>query len=208
MTRRTLIEQILRQVYGGMPSDDATITPNLVNVYVNQGIGLAVKMNMKENVQIDGISYVNNSFYTTYKGLEVAEDERFLYKIELPQLPLGIGTSAGISTLKFKSEDNEVSLPCIPMSASQTTFHQTMRPIPNKILFYSQGSSLYVISTLPLYDYTATVSMVSGGDSTNLDSELNVPDDYIPTVIAYTMEQLVKQRAMPQDLSNDGIDQK
>lgn len=46
--------KILREVYGDMPSDDSVITPNLVNVWLNEGIGLAVKKNQSENIQLEG----------------------------------------------------------------------------------------------------------------------------------------------------------
>lgn len=68
MTRRVWIERCLRQIYGGQPSDDSTITVNLVNVWLSTGIGLAAKANYKDNISIDGIGYINNSFYTKLKS--------------------------------------------------------------------------------------------------------------------------------------------
>ena len=102
MNRKTYIEMVRRQIYGGQPADDATITVGLVNKWLDIAIAAAAKHNNKDNITIDGISYINNSFYTIFKGLSVTKDENFLWKIELPQLPLGIGTSEGISTLEFK----------------------------------------------------------------------------------------------------------
>jgi len=66
MTRYALIERILRQIYNGQPSDDSSITYNLVNQWLNDAIGLAVKKNYTDSIQMDGIAYINNSFYTTY----------------------------------------------------------------------------------------------------------------------------------------------
>ena len=206
MTRQHLIERILRQVYGDQPRDDASITDNLVNEWVNTGIGLAAKQNYKDAIQIDGIGYVNNSFYTTFKGLSVTADENFLWKINLPQIPLGIGSTEGITTLKFKDEKNNISLPCIPLSENQKGYYQRMRPIPNKILFYPEGEFIYAVSTINLNNYTAIVSMISGGDATDLSSTLNVPDDYIPVIIDYVSKMLMTQRNMPVDAANDGLD--
>ena len=45
MTRNAFIERILRQIYNGQPSDDSNITYNLVNQWLNDAIGLAVKKN-------------------------------------------------------------------------------------------------------------------------------------------------------------------
>jgi hypothetical protein len=205
MTRRTFIERTLRQYYGDQPSDDAGVTPGLVNTWINEAVGEAVKAAYIDNVKLDGVGYVNGAFYTTFKALEVTEDERFLYKVSLPELPMGLGASGGISTLKFKGE-GQVSLPCIPLSQAQKGYFGSLRPIANKILFYSEGRDLFAVSTLPLYDYTAQVTMISGGDSSDLDSELNVPSDYMKFVSEYVKAQLAGQKMAPQDTANDGKD--
>lgn len=206
MTRQALIEQILRQVYGSQPSDDANVTPGLVNQLISEGIGVAAKQCYKEAIQLDGVGYVNNSFYSTFKGLAVVPDERFLFKITLPEVPLGVGKNEGISTLRFKNNDGEVSLPVIWLSENQVTYYQSLPAPTGKIIAYIQGGIAYVSSTLLLNQYTATVTMVSGGNSSDLTSTLNVPNDYIPIILEYVVKALVTAREQVQDLANDGID--
>lgn len=205
MTRQQLIEQILRQVYGGQPSDDSAITYNLVNQYINQGIGLAVKQNYKDSIQLDGVGYVNNSFYTTFKGLAITKDENFLWKIVLPEVPMGIGVNEGMSNLRLKNTTNDISLDCLPLSINQKGYVQTMKNIPNKVLYYVEGSNALILSSLTLSQYTASVTLISGGDSTNLSSTLNVPADYIPVITNYAMQALTLERKQPQDQTNDGV---
>jgi hypothetical protein len=207
LKRITFIEQIRRQIYGGQPSDDADITIGLVNVWLEQGIAVAAKTNYTDNLKLDGISYVNNSFYSTFKNLTVTEDEQFVYKVELPQIPIGIGANEGISMLTFKDSDSrQISQSVIWITQNQRTFFDSMRAIPNKLLAYSEGKYVYVKSTLILTPYTANATMVSGGNSTDLQSELNVPSDYIPLIVEYLKKQLVFQRQMPKDVTNDGED--
>lgn len=206
MTRQHLIEQILRQVYNGFPQDDSTITNNYVNQLINQGIGIAVKQNYKESLQLQAVGYVNNSFYTTFKNLAVVRDENDLWKVTLPDLPLGLGKNEGIATLRFKSQAGDLSLPVIWLSENQLTYFESLRPIPNKILAYPQGIFVYVITPLLLNTYTASVTMISGGDSTDLTSVLNVPSDYIPVIIDYCVKLLMAQRNTPVDVHNDGLD--
>ena len=64
-----------------------------------------------------------------------------------------------------------------------------------------------MLSTLLLNQYTFNVTMVSGGDSTDLNSTLNVPSDYWPIMVEYIKQQLVFERNQPVDVSNDGSDQ-
>jgi len=207
LNRKTFIERTLRQIYGGQPSSDATITYGLVNVWLQDAIAVAAKANNRDNISIDGISYVNNSFYTIYKGLTVTKNENFLWRVQLPHIPFGLGTSEGISTLEFKDPTTgEIAYPAVMMSENQRSFQRGMRAIPNKILAYSQGEFIYALSTLILSPYTASVTMVSGGDSTDLNSTLNVPSDYFPVMVQYIQQQLLLERSQPVDVTNDGLD--
>lgn len=206
MTRQHYIEQIRRQIYGGQPADDAEITVNLVNQYLNQAIGIAAKANNRDNIAIDGVSYVNNSFYTSFSGLTISSYGNFVWSMTLPQVPIGLGANEGISVLELVDTDGRKTRPFIPLTENQRTIYQSVRPIPNKVLYYYEGSILYAISTLVLSSYTANVTMVSGGDSTNLQSTLNVPDDYIPVMGEWLFKELMKMRQVPVDLANDGAD--
>jgi len=208
MTRLQYIQQILRQIYNGEPPADSNITTSLVNTWLNQGIALAAKKNYSDSYQIDGVNYVNNSFYTTFKGLSIVQDENFLYKLTLPQIPLGIGKDEGISMLQFKDTDNNVSFTAVPLSIGQLSIQSGMRVIPGKLLYYSEGIFCYVLTTILLTQYTATVRMVSGGNSSDLSSVLNIPDDYLPIVTEYLQKQLMTEKMQPTDTVNDGVDNK
>lgn len=210
MQRQAYIERILRLIYNGQPTEDSNITIGLVNNWLNDGLAIAAKQNYTEAIKMDGVAYVNNSFSTTFSGLSVQTDisNNFGYKIALPQIPVGLGKNEGINTLRFRGDDGFLSQSVIWLSANQWGYADQMRQIPNKIYGYNEGSTLRITSTLPLYLYTAVVSMISGGDSTDLTSELNVPDDYFPVITEYIKAQLLLEKAQPQDISNDGSDNK
>lgn len=207
MDRYTFCERALRQIYGEQPTDDSNITVNLVNSWLNDAIGIAAKKNWTDNVQIDQIAYVNNSFYTTFKGIPITPaGENFLYQLTLPEIPLGIGRNEAISTLQFVDANGFVSDTAIPLSQAQLGYITKMRPIPNKTYYYPEGTFLYMITTLQLFTYTGKVRMISGGDATDLNSTLNVPPDYFPTMVEYIKMQLSYERSAVKDLQNDGQD--
>jgi len=208
MTREIFIERILRQLYNGMPSDDSNITVNLVNQWLNDAIGIAVKNNYKESIQLDGIAYINNAFYLSYKGLTVTAvgNEGQTYNVTLPQIPIAVGKNEGIAMLQFvDSTISKTSKTAVPLSMNQVTTVDSMRPIQNKIVYWYEGTTIYIKSSVMLNKYTANVRMISGGDSTDLTSTLNIPDDYIPTIVEYIKGQLAFEMARPIDNSNDGI---
>lgn len=207
MTRYQLIERILRQIYNGQPSDDSNITYGLVNQWLNDAIGVAAKKNYTDNIQMDGVSYINNSFYTTFKNLDIYAEtvDNVTYRVDLPSIPVALGRDEGVATLQFVG-DKKTSQTAIPLSMNQVAYQELLRPIQNKIAYWIEGNNIYVKSSIPLTSYKATLRMVSGGDSTNLDSTLIVPDDYMPVVIEYIKAQLVFEKSRPIDSSNDGID--
>jgi len=207
MTRYSLIERILRQIYNGQPSDDSSITYNLVNQWLNDAIGLAVKKNYTDNIQMDGIAYVNNSFYTTFTNIDINAEsvDTVTYSIDLPIIPYALGRNEGVAMLQFVG-DKKTSQTAIPLSMNQVAYIEQLRPIQNKILYWIEGKNIYVKSSIPLTQYKATLRLISGGDSTDLNSTLIIPDDYMAMVIEYIKGQLAFEKSRPIDTSNDGVD--
>lgn len=207
MTRYQLIERVLRQIYNGQPSDDSNITYGLVNQWLNDAIGAAAKKNYTDNIQMDGVSYINNSFYTTFKNLDIYAEtvDNVTYRVDLPSIPVALGRNEGVATLQFVG-DKKTSQTAIPLSMNQIAYQEQLRPIQNKIAYWVEGKNIYVKSSIPLTSYKATLRMVSGGDSTDLDSTLIIPDDYMPVVVDYIKGQLVFEKSRPIDQSNDGVD--
>ena len=207
MTRYQFIERILRQIYNGQPSDDSNITYNLVNQWLNDAIGMVVKKNYTDSLQMDGVAYVNNSFYTTYTNLAINAEsvDNETYSINLPIIPYALGKDEGVATLQIVG-DKKTSQTAIPLSMNQVGYIPQLRPIQNKILYWTEGKQAYLKSNIPLTAYKATVRMISGGNSNDLESTLIVPDDYVPMIVEYIKGQLAYERSRPIDQSNDGVD--
>lgn len=207
MIRGQFIESILMQLYGAKQTDDAEITYNLVNLYVQEGIAIAAQAAYKSSIQIDGVGYINNGFYTTFSGLAISQDttDNLCYSFSLPEIPVGIGANMGVAEVRFKA-DGFTSLPAIPVSINQWGYFDSMRPIPNKIIILPEGKSVRAKTPLILTNYTATIKMISSGDVSNLNSELNVPPDYLQICRDYIVQKLLAQRSVPADVYNDGTD--
>ena len=206
MTRKIFIERILRQIYDGQPSDDSNITFNLVNQWLNDAIGVAAKKNYTDSIQMDGVAYVNNSFYTSYSSLTITQVDNTTFKFTLPQIPVALGKNEGIATLQFSNSKTPTSFGAVPLSMNQVNYQDTLRPIQNKVVYWPQGQEVYMSTGIPLTAYKANVRMVSGGDSSDLNSTLIIPDDYVPIMVEYIKGQLAFERSRPIDTSNDGVD--
>ena len=206
MTRKIFIERILRQIYNGQPSDDSSITFNQVNQWLNDAIGVAAKKNYTDSIQMDGVAYVNNSFYTSYSGLTITSVNNTTFKFTLPQIPVALGKNEGLATLNFSNNNTQTTFGAVPLSMNQVSYQDTLRPIQNKVVYWPQGQEVYMSTGIPLTAYKANVRMVSGGDSSDLNSTLIIPDDYVPIMVEYIKAQLAFERSRPIDTSNDGVD--
>ena len=94
----------------------------------------------------------------------------------------------------------------VQLKMKQENYQNTLRPIQNKVVYWPQGQEVYMSTGIPLTAYKANVRMVSGGDSTDLNSTLIIPDDYVPIMVEYIKAQLAFERSRPIDTSNDGVD--
>lgn len=206
MTRRQYCQLIIEQIYNGPPPADATVTVNKVNLLLNGAIATAIKMNYVEAFKLDGVKYVNDSFYLTFKDLAVIKDasQNFIYQVSLPAIPVGIGTNDAISGIRL-TKDGQTSLAVIMLNNQEWARKEGMRKIGNGILGHYENKTIELESTVLLFNHKARVTMVSGG-ATDLSTEVNIPDDYMKSVLAFIKEELVFEKTRPMDTANDGKD--
>jgi len=205
MTRKVLIEQIRRMLYGGIPTDDANITEKEINLYINEALAYMAKVNYTDSIKLDGIETVSDVFYLTFKNLAIVKDnDTGYYSLDLPQVPLGLARGYGISTVTFPSSTGLAKSP-IPISVRELDYMDSLKQPPSKIFYWPEGKKLWFKSYTNLVGKLAIVRMVSTENS-DMDAELNVPQEYITDIINLVMGQLRPRKATPQDSTNDGLD--
>ena len=205
MTRKVLIEQIRRMLYGSIPTDDANITEKEINLYINEGIAYMAKINYSDTIKLDGIETVADSFYATFKNLAITRDsDTGYYSLTLAQVPLGLSRGYGISTVTFPTSTGLAKSP-IPISPRELDYIDNLKQPPSKIFYWAEGKKLWFKSYTNLVGRLAIVRMVST-ETTDLDAEINVPQEYITDIINLVMNQLRTRKGSPQDSTNDGLD--
>ena len=205
MTRKVLIEQIRRMLYGGVPTDDANITEKEINLYINEALAYMAKVNYTDSIKLDGVETVSDVFYLTFKNLAITRDtDTGYYSLDLPQVPLGLARGYGISTVTFPTATGLAKSP-IPISVRELDYMDNLKQPPSKIFYWPEGKKLWFKSYTNLVGRLAIVRMVSTENS-DMEAELNVPQEYITDIINLVMGQLRPRKATPQDSTNDGLD--
>lgn len=207
MTRKVLIEQIRRLYYGGTPSDDSNLTEKEVNQYINQAIAYIAKVNYTDSIKIDGIENVSDAFYTTFKNITVAKDnDTGYYYATLPHPPVGLSRGYGIASVTFPVNTGLAKAPTA-VSPREVDYIEQIKLPPSKIFYWAEGGKLWMKSYTNLVGKFAIVRMISSENS-DLTAELNVPAEYISDMINWIIDQLKLRKQMPEDTTNDGIDNK
>lgn len=205
MTRKVLIEQIRRMYYGGIPSDDANLTENEVNQYINQAIAYFAKVNYTESIKIDDIETVGDAFYSTFKNLAIVKDnDTGYYSTTLPHPPLGLSRGYGISTVTFPVSTGLAKAP-IPISPRELDYVDQVKTPPSKIFYWAEGKRLWFKSFTNLVGRAPIVRMVST-ENDDLNAEVNVPQEYISDMINLVLTQLKIRKGTPEEVVNDGAD--
>jgi hypothetical protein len=205
MTRKVLIEQIRRIYYGGVPNDDATLSEKEVNTYIREAIAYIAKINYTDAIKLDGIESVADSFYATFKNLAITKDnDTGYYSLDLPQVPLGLSRGYGISTVTFPTSTGLAKSP-IPISVRELDYMDNLKQPPSKIFYWAEGKKLWFKSYTNLVGKFAIVRMVSSENS-DMDSEVNVPQEYISDIIDLILNKLKIRKGTPEDSVNDGVD--
>jgi len=206
MTRRTLIEQIRRLYYGGVPGDDANLTENEVNQYISQAIAYVAKINYTDSIKLDGVETVSDAFYSTFKNLTLTLDSDTGYwYATLPHPPLGLSRGYGISSVTFPVSTGLAKAP-VPISPREIDLIDNMKKPPSKIFYWAEGGRLYFKS--PYYNLNAKLPIVRmvSAENTDLTADVNVPGEHISDMINWILNQLKVRKGMPEDTTNDGLD--
>ena len=199
MNRSQFIELVRRNYYNGIPSSDAELTPEEVDLYVDAAVGRAVTINYREAIELDGIETIGDVFYSTFKGFTISKDnDTGYYYFDLPQAPLASKRGYNIATLTFPVSSGLAKAP-IQVSVKELDYMDQLPTPPSKIFFWPEGKRLYMKSYINLIGKAPIVRMVSP----KIDE---IPEYYIASAMDRIMGQLRIKKQTPQDLANGGVD--
>lgn len=192
-------------IYNGIPTEDATITVNLVNQYLNDGIAAAAIAAYEKEYAIDRVGSVPDGFYMTFSGMAITKDEETSYNhFTLPQIPVGLSKENSVSDV-FVIKPSGAKIFCTRVEQREIPLMFMMPLDTSEAYYWIEGKEAYVWAKGDISDGKPRVRMVYS-QSTDLNSEINCPGDMIPEVISYTIKMLMAEKNQPMNTSNEGID--
>lgn len=200
-TRREISELIQRRFAGGTPSQDFEPTLDEINKWLDYGVASAAMKNYADGVNIDGIEFVGDAFYTTVKNLVLTTDDGTpYYKTTLPSQPVSLPRGYDIASVQVMN-GNKVSKSGIRVSPQQLDYYKSL-PKPDGFFYWTEQQTLFVDSDLVMTGKKLLVRMASSAVDRSLDAALTIPDDQMAFLLDFMFRYFGNK--VPQDYSNDG----
>jgi hypothetical protein len=170
---------------------------------VAQEVAVMARKNAFENSNGGEITYINDSFISTYKSVAVALDAISKEKYcVLPAVPTALPNNQEIVSVSLNTKTNKTF---IPMRNKDRFAQAFLRPIKGVIFYYIEAGRLYFDNPENFQFSLVTIKMAGALPSgAILDAQLNIPKNYESEIIDKVINRLLSMSRLSQDLTNDG----
>lgn len=196
-------EQILTTYYKGVRNDDSQYSLRHIASMVAQEVALMARKNAFENSNGGDITYINDSFISTYKSVAVLLDSVSKEKYcVLPAVPTALPNNQEIVSVSLNTKTNKTF---IPMRNKDRFAQSFLRPIKGMVFYYIEAGRIY-FDNPENFQFTALTIKMAGAlpSGAILDAQLNVPKNYESEIIDKVLSRLLSMSRLGQDLTNDG----
>lgn len=196
-------EQILTTYYKGVRNDDSQYSLRHIASMVAQEVAVMARKNAFENSNGGEITYINDSFISTYKSVAVALDAISKEKYcVLPAVPTALPNNQEIVSVSLNTKTNKTF---IPMRNKDRFAQAFLRPIKGVIFYYIEAGRLYFDNPENFQFSLVTIKMAGALPSgAILDAQLNIPKNYESEIIDKVINRLLSMSRLGQDLTNEG----
>lgn len=208
-TGKQFCQEVLYELYGGIPSDEARLSERFVLTKLNDQIASLAVINAYQNNNLEGITYADDQFYTTFSNITVSTDTTStgLKYALLPSHPISLPSErqyrvypvvarGGISSTVFKM---------IKAGALQRVLSQ---PAMKKVYcFVSDGRmNFYIPPTMPAIFELNAINITMATSAVGMDTPVNLPQDMLALAKKNILAELRVSIGTPQDRKSDGIE--
>jgi len=196
-------EQILTTYYKGVRNDDSQYSLRHIASMVAQEVALMARKNAFENSNGGDITYINDSFISTYKSVAVLLDDVSKEKYcVLPAVPTALPNNQEIVSVSLNTKTNKTF---IPMRNKDRFAQAFLRPIKGMVFYYIEAGRIYFDNPENFQFSALTIKMAGALPSgAILDAQLNIPKNYETEIIDKVLGRLLSVSRLGQDLTNDG----
>ena len=204
-TRQQLIDRILRYYYDGVPDDQAEISSNEVDLYINDAIATVINKQAMDEYNITGIMGVPEGYITTYTiPTPSLNDSTGFYYSTIPHPPMGLAGESGVVGVFFGGGWGQ-SKPILHVKPQEVDYFTNM-PIPPQAAFYwIEGARIYFWCRTDITHISDSIyiRMATNVQSSN-SAVLNVPPEAVELIFTDVIQRLLPRKNVKPDNIIDG----
>lgn len=205
-TKKEFCQEVLHEVYGGMPPSDARITERFVLTKLNDAIASNAVINAYANTNLEGVTYADDTFYVRFNAISVTADSTTGYRVAtLPSIPVGLPSQRSFSVTPSSPDCDAQRTMIKMMERHEVQRMHSLPPIKKVFAFVEAGKLYFYINKkmMPVLELTS-INLVMATADGGLDSDVNMPQDMIATAKTKIVAELRGSLGIPQDIKNDG----
>ena len=179
-TYQEIVDEIVYEVYGGIPSNDRAISDQFVLRKINNWIAEAAVKSAFGTYNLDAIVEADDIFRITYTGLMLTTDTATgLKTTAMPAQPVGIPSMRSFNVFPPAQYGGRASTLFKPIYASEVSRIRSQARI-RKVFYWQENGLLWFIDSFSIMaSYTSVnLSLVTSGVY-SLTANINLPDDMI-----------------------------
>lgn len=205
-TKKIFIERLKRDLNNNFPSGDFSISDNEILLVIDQSLAYSMVGNVYNMAKLEGTITTPEAYLSRYNITGLTQDSNTgEWYATLPQPPVSLPLGYSITDVFFSQSAYGVSQPVLPIEAKRVPYRQYM-PLPTGIRYYVKGNIIYLKESkgASLQGQNLFVEMAKTR-TTDINEEMNLPDDVIETIYNLSMDKLRKRIMNPQDTIQDNL---
>lgn len=205
-TNKEFCQEVLYEVYGGIPPSDARPTERFVLTKVNEKIAASMMVNAYANTNIEGVTYADDIFYVSYNNIEVSADSASGYlTATLPVLPTALPSQRSITVSPSNPTTDEQETLIKMSSRANVKKLRSLPPVKKVFAFLESGKIKFYVNAamFPLLSLTS-VNLTIAAAAGAMSDAINAPADMLESIKLKLVQELRISIGIPQDIKNDG----
>lgn len=210
MTKRELIDDVVIRLTGFKPSDDTEIPDTLVGFWIDNARSMIISQLMEQGIGIDlsdyAVLYENIEIKQKERGMESLEEDKWFYS-ELPVSVMSLINDAGLMSV-YMQNGKEVKR----YNLTDRVRFKNLRfgkPSENVPTYTRRNKEIYFEGGNESWREKGRVSVLLVPENVDsLDETYPIDSAIVPQVLQMAEETGRRTLMIPQDLDNDGKDNK
>lgn len=205
-TNKQFCQEVLYELYGGMPPSDARISERFVLTKLHDQVAKLGVVSAFNTSNAEGITYADDIFYITFRNISVTLDAQIgLLKAELPQLPMGLPRQRSFN-ITPSSPTCDAQHTMIKMTERHEIQRRMSLPPVRKVFAYVTDTALYLYVNKAMFPMLKipSINLTMATPAMGMDDKTNMPADMLAMAKAAILAELRTSLMIPQDIKNDG----